>query len=103
MCVMSTYSIVCYSTGLFTPDMAFETIVKKQIEKLKTPALKCVDLVVTELTSVVRKCTEKVFAHSLVCFFIVSGHLCHAPPICLRPFYINSFNSDSFDAFYSNS
>ncbi|ESO04100.1 hypothetical protein HELRODRAFT_79668 [Helobdella robusta] len=46
-------------TGLFTPDMAFETIVKKQIEKLKAPSLKCVDMVVTELTNVVRICTEK--------------------------------------------
>ncbi|KAK2179718.1 hypothetical protein NP493_476g04057 [Ridgeia piscesae] len=46
-------------TGLFTPDMAFETIVKKQIQRLKEPSLKCVDLVVTELTNVVRKCSEK--------------------------------------------
>jgi len=50
---------VC-STGLFTPDMAFETIVKKQIEKLKEPSLACVDMVVTELTNVVRTTTEKV-------------------------------------------
>lgn len=47
-------------TGLFTPDMAFEIIVKDQIERLKAPTLKCVDLVVTELTDVVRKCTERV-------------------------------------------
>lgn len=40
--------------------MAFETIVKKQIDRLKEPSLKCVDMVVTELTNVVRKCTEKV-------------------------------------------
>jgi len=46
-------------TGLFTPDMAFETIVKKQIDRLKQPSLKCVDMVVTELTNVVRSCTEK--------------------------------------------
>ncbi|XP_023225471.1 dynamin-like isoform X2 [Centruroides sculpturatus] len=45
--------------GLFTPDMAFEAIVKKQISKLKEPALKCVDLVVAELGNVVRKCAEK--------------------------------------------
>ncbi|CAL1262969.1 unnamed protein product [Larinioides sclopetarius] len=45
--------------GLFTPDMAFEAIVKKQIAKLKEPALKCVDLVVAELGNVVRKCTDK--------------------------------------------
>ncbi|XP_028998928.1 dynamin-2-like isoform X4 [Betta splendens] len=46
-------------TGLFTPDMAFEAIVKKQIIKLKDPCLKCVDLVVTELVVLIRKCTEK--------------------------------------------
>lgn len=46
--------------GLFTPDMAFEAIVKKQISRLKEPSLKCVDLVVTELSNVVRMCTERV-------------------------------------------
>lgn len=46
--------------GLFTPDMAFEAIVKKQISQLKEPILKCIDLVVQELSSVVRLCTEKV-------------------------------------------
>jgi dynamin GTPase len=46
--------------GLFTPDMAFEAIVKKQISRLKEPSLKCVDLVVTELSNVVRICTDKV-------------------------------------------
>ncbi|XP_015243931.1 PREDICTED: dynamin-2 isoform X2 [Cyprinodon variegatus] len=46
-------------TGLFTPDLAFETIVKKQIRKLKEPSLKCVDLVVTELTALVMKCANK--------------------------------------------
>ncbi|XP_072319922.1 dynamin-2-like isoform X2 [Eucyclogobius newberryi] len=46
-------------TGLFTPDLAFEAIVKKQIIKLKDPCLKCVDLVVTEVVALIRKCTEK--------------------------------------------
>ncbi|XP_037300307.1 dynamin isoform X4 [Manduca sexta] len=45
--------------GLFTPDMAFEAIVKKQIARLKEPCLKCVDLVVQELSNVVRICTER--------------------------------------------
>lgn len=45
--------------GLFTPDMAFEAIVKKQIARLKEPCLKCVDLVVIELSNVVRICTER--------------------------------------------
>ncbi|XP_078417702.1 dynamin 3a isoform X1 [Cetorhinus maximus] len=45
--------------GLFTPDMAFETIVKKQIVKLKEPCLKCVDLVIQELIHTVRQCSYK--------------------------------------------
>merc|ERR1740128_518163 len=64
--------------GLFTPDMAFEAIVKKQIERLKEPSLKCVDLVVQELTNVVRTCTDKMAryprlrdeAERIVCTFI---------------------------------
>lgn len=46
--------------GLFTPDMAFEAIVKRQIALLKEPVIKCVDLVVQELSVVVRMCTDKV-------------------------------------------
>ncbi len=52
-----------FRVGLFTPDMAFEAIVKKQIARLKEPSLKCVDLVETELTNVIRHCAE------LVCKF----------------------------------
>jgi len=58
---------VLFRTGLFTPDMAFETIVKKQIEKLKQPSLKCVDMVVMELTNVVRSLTENVSHLDIVC------------------------------------
>lgn len=50
--------------GLFTPDMAFEAIVKKQINRLKEPSLKCVDLVVQELSNVVRICTDRVSCKS---------------------------------------
>ena len=39
--------------------MAFEAIVKGQIAKLKEPCLKCVDMVVTELTNVVHRVTER--------------------------------------------
>ena len=51
--------------GLFTPDMAFEAIVKKQISRLKEPSIKCIDLVVQELTNVVRMCSEKVGRHMI--------------------------------------
>ncbi|KAL4659202.1 dynamin-2 isoform X2 [Arapaima gigas] len=47
------------ATGLFTPDMAFEVIVKKQVIKLKEPCLKCIDLVIQELINTVRQCTNK--------------------------------------------
>ncbi len=40
--------------------MAFEAIVKKQIGRLKEPSIKCIDLVVQELTNVVRFVSEKV-------------------------------------------
>ena len=53
--------------GLFTPDMAFEAIVKTQIEKLLGPALKCVDLVSSELGEVIQKCGEGVGHDTSLC------------------------------------
>uniref|UniRef100_A0A8C9V856 Dynamin-2 n=1 Tax=Scleropages formosus TaxID=113540 RepID=A0A8C9V856_SCLFO len=50
-------------TGLFTPDLAFEAIVKKQIIKLKEPCLKCIDLVIQELINTVRQCTSKLASY----------------------------------------
>uniref|UniRef100_A0A452VCV7 dynamin GTPase n=1 Tax=Ursus maritimus TaxID=29073 RepID=A0A452VCV7_URSMA len=46
-------------TGLFTPDLAFEATVKKQVQKLKEPSIKCVDMVVSELTATIRKCISE--------------------------------------------
>ncbi|XP_028318984.1 dynamin-1a isoform X2 [Gouania willdenowi] len=46
-------------TGLFTPDLAFEAIVKKLILKLKEPTLKCIDMVASELISTIQKCSQK--------------------------------------------
>ncbi|XP_068457766.1 dynamin-1-like isoform X2 [Clinocottus analis] len=46
-------------TGLFTPDMAFETIVKRLIAQIKEPCQKCVDMVINELVNTVRQCTQK--------------------------------------------
>uniref|UniRef100_A0A3P9J228 Dynamin-2 n=1 Tax=Oryzias latipes TaxID=8090 RepID=A0A3P9J228_ORYLA len=53
-------------TGLFTPDMAFETIVKRQIGKIKEPCTKCVDMVISELVSTVRQCTKKLAQYPLL-------------------------------------
>lgn len=57
-----------FRPGLFTPDMAFETIVKKQIVKLKEPCLKCVDLVIQELIHTIRQCSHKVNILTFICF-----------------------------------
>lgn len=46
--------------GLFTPDMAFETIVRKQISRLKGPCIKFVDMVSQELMTTVYQCINKV-------------------------------------------
>lgn len=56
---MSTIYLIS-RTGLFTPDMAFETIVKKQIIKLKAPCIKLVDLVTEELITTLYQCINKV-------------------------------------------
>uniref|UniRef100_A0A672P4R3 dynamin GTPase n=1 Tax=Sinocyclocheilus grahami TaxID=75366 RepID=A0A672P4R3_SINGR len=53
-------------TGLFTPDMAFETIVKRQIGKIKEPCQKCVDMVISELVSTVRQCTKKLAQYPML-------------------------------------
>ncbi|XP_038162830.1 dynamin 3a isoform X1 [Cyprinodon tularosa] len=49
-------------TGLFTPDMAFEAIVKKQISNLKAPCIKFIDMVNQELITTVYQCIEKLSA-----------------------------------------
>uniref|UniRef100_A0A673GEC0 dynamin GTPase n=1 Tax=Sinocyclocheilus rhinocerous TaxID=307959 RepID=A0A673GEC0_9TELE len=53
-------------TGLFTPDMAFETIVKRQIGKIKEPCQKCVDMVISELVNTVRQCTKKLAQYPML-------------------------------------
>ncbi|XP_035382971.1 dynamin-1a isoform X1 [Electrophorus electricus] len=53
-------------TGLFTPDMAFETIVKRQITKIKVPCQKCVDMVISELVNTVRQCTKKLAQYPML-------------------------------------
>ena len=45
--------------GLFTPDQAFEAIVRDHIKRLSTPSLKGIELVLTELFDVIKKCTDK--------------------------------------------
>ena len=60
--------------------MAFEAIVKKQISRLKEPSIKCIDLVVQELTNVVRMNAEKVLPP-----YTPPTPLTHSPPLQSRP------------------
>ncbi|XP_075943553.1 dynamin 3a isoform X1 [Anarhichas minor] len=46
-------------TGLFTPDMAFEAIVKKQISMLQEPCVQFVDMVSQELITTVYQCINE--------------------------------------------
>ncbi|KAM9385479.1 dynamin 3a isoform 6-T7 [Pholidichthys leucotaenia] len=46
-------------TGLFTPDTAFQAIVRKQITRLKAPCAKFIDMVSQELISTVYQCISK--------------------------------------------
>ncbi|CAL8078460.1 unnamed protein product [Calicophoron daubneyi] len=46
--------------GLFTPDKAFDATVRRLIDKLREPSMKCVDLVVNKLIDVVQNCSEKI-------------------------------------------
>jgi dynamin GTPase len=49
-----------FRSGLFTPDEAFEYIVQMQIAKFEDPIMKCVDMVVSELLSIIHEATNKV-------------------------------------------
>lgn len=57
-------SVSACRRGLFTPDMAFETIVRKQISKLKAPCVKFVDMVTQQLMNTVYQCVNKVSVRS---------------------------------------
>jgi len=43
-------------SSLFVPEVAFETLVKKQIEKLEDPGIQCIETVFEELQRVVLQC-----------------------------------------------
>ena len=49
--------LIClgFAGGIFTPDIAFESIVKGLINKMKEPSVKCVDHVINELGQNVKK------------------------------------------------
>lgn len=55
-------SFLSPSSGLFTPDEAFEYIVQMQIAKFEEPILKCVEMVTSELLTIVHEATSKVSA-----------------------------------------
>nr|QWX94534.1 dynamin [Platynereis dumerilii] len=52
--------------GLFTPDEAFDVIVKDQIKRLETPTMKVVEMVINELLDVIRKSSHKMERYPLL-------------------------------------
>ena len=49
-----------FRPGLFTPDKAFEYIVQMQVAKFEEPIIKCVDMVISELITIIHETTNKV-------------------------------------------
>lgn len=92
--------------GLFTPDMAFEITVKEQIKLLKNPSLKCVDLVVNEVSKIVGTLTDKISKYPRLKDEIqraVSGYLREREQVCkenlslfmdIQQSYINTYHED---------
>jgi replication fork clamp-binding protein CrfC len=57
--VVAIKNIRGFRSGLFTPDEAFEYIVQMQIAKFEEPVMRCVDMVVSELLSIIHEATTK--------------------------------------------
>lgn len=71
--------------GLFTPDLAFEAICKTQISRLKEPSIKCIDMVVAELSKVINNCSVKMQRYPRLreeVERIVSGHVRNCEQKC---------------------
>ncbi|KAL1508860.1 hypothetical protein ABEB36_003686 [Hypothenemus hampei] len=71
--------------GLFTPDLAFDAIVKKQISRLKDPCLKCIDLVIAELLNIIHYSTEKMSRYPVLrdaVERIISSQVSKAEQLC---------------------
>lgn len=52
--------------GLFTPDQAFDVIVRDRIGRLLAPSLSCVDRVVTKLSAIVHTCLGQMNSYPLL-------------------------------------
>ena len=65
--------------GLFTPDLAFDVVARKQIDRLRQPVLLMVDLVSQEVNKVVQHSAQQVYTvtHTARCdddrFLLVGG------------------------------
>jgi hypothetical protein len=57
---LDSNKILFFSSGLFTPDEAFEYIVQMQIAKFEEPIIKCVEMVTSELLAIIHEATSKV-------------------------------------------
>ncbi|CAF0795990.1 unnamed protein product [Rotaria sordida] len=64
--VLAIKNIRGFRSGLFTPDEAFEYIVQMQISKFEEPIMKCVDMVASELVSIVHEATNKMKRYPLL-------------------------------------
>ena len=72
------------SGGLFTPDQAFDVIVRDRIARLLAPSLACVDQVVTKLSTIVHACLGQVGdIMNLICHYYLNP--CQTVPYQVPP------------------
>ncbi|CAF1394886.1 unnamed protein product [Adineta steineri] len=64
--IVAIKNIRGFRSGLFTPDEAFEYIVKMQIMKFEGPIMKCVDMVISELLLIIHEVTNKLKRYPLL-------------------------------------
>ncbi|CAF1353641.1 unnamed protein product, partial [Rotaria sordida] len=64
--IVAIKNIRGFKPGLFTPDEAFEYIVQMQIAKFEDPVMKCIDMVVSELLSVIHETANKMKRYPLL-------------------------------------
>ncbi len=69
---------------------------KKQIQKLNGPCLTCIDMVVSELTSTIRKCSEKVKRNAaplvLVCLWRTDRPMAGLDMICVHACRVSTYS-----------
>lgn len=74
-------SLYCYQQGprpaLFVPEISFELLVKRQIQQLEQPSLRCVELVHEEMQRIIQHSLHQVSQNLNLSRMSVADISCH--------------------------